>query len=675
MPTDFSTLTDDELIQRTQELRRQAQAPGSPAGISSSLTPSTPTTTLPFSGLSSPSPGSLDIHTGAPSTERLIASFFNTPEGKLKVLTQKFGKDNARIKDGEPQFLSPSTGRWTLLDEDDISAKDALDIMADIPGILAGMGGTAVGSAIAGVPGGIIGSGIANVGSEGLKRAAQFLFIGDTEDFQPLDEFALGAIAEGVGQGVTGTLKSISKKLKTPIKKGVAKAVKLAEEKGLDLTMGQRFGFAEKVAKQESFIERFPFADETSGKIQKGIERFGKIAEEDLLSTVGKKRTSLEVGQAIDKAFKARRSFFRKQGADVYGELFKSIPPDDKIGPVILLAKFKQIEKEMVENAAGDPQIREAFNAITDSVSSDGGFGLERLKEVRSSLLEVSRKLKSVAPSRAKRWSAQLNQAIDMDINNWGRKFGREFVDGLNTASAWYRKERGDIFGTLTTPLLAKLDAGTLAAEDIIGPLLKKGRAGRISAPQQLKKALGKETFEEIQGFLAWDFLSQAEKLGTGNEGVIMPGNLRRVINNFGDDALIAVFETKEKVEALKNLSLLGSLFVSPGGKVVGDNPSGTAQALIKAQSLAKAAAVGFGGGQVAGVGGVPGAMATTLGPIVYSKILQSKSAVKILSRGEITPATLKALDVIIRNIVISTQNRRKKELEKKAPSPSLKGL
>lgn len=718
---DLSPLTDEELDRRIRQFRSETPTQGDPRLILPTILgakkPPIPENIVPQGRIIAE-----DFLGDAESlSDRLVASFFNTPEGKRQVIAQRYGLSNTRVVRGEPEYKNPRTGKWTKFDEEGISAADFLDISSDILGMFVSSAatikggaegavtGTAIGAAlpipgaapVLGTLGGFIGAvaagGGAQVTTEGIKRGVQRLFTGKAEPFDILSEAEEGALAELVGRGFTGSLavgKKIVKKLvrSRPTSREAKEAIKLAEEaiipgrkkKGIPLTAGQATAFDPKVVRTESFIERFPFSQASTKRESEAVDLFGDLARHDVTSKIGRARTKIETGVLIDNAFKARKIGLRNTAKRLYGEVDR-VAGNDRTVAHNAIAEINNVLDDILDTATKAPEVQTALERASASLGKEGGSTLSEISAVRSNMMSTARELRDSVKDKRKavRWMTFINNALDKDIEAYGQKFGFKAVDKLKEANAVYRKEINEIFSPIVGKLLSRAEAGTLPLEDIVDKIISKGKTGRITPTKQLRALLPKDIFEDIQGYTAQNFLDKATVLGVGNEKIISPGKLRKVIEDFGDDALSAIFPEPEKLKAIKNLSKIGSLFVARGGKELGINPAGTGQALIKTQlALGTLGAVGgLTGGAAGGTeGAVTGATIALFSAPVLSRALQSKPVIKFLTSEGLSPKLERKLADSVRVILIGIMNRErgKKSLAQPTqgfPTPTLRGL
>lgn len=701
--------------------RRGGQQPatGAPSTLMPSLVgkkrPLIPKQLLPKEA--APALPDVDVTTGAEAPERIMASFFNSPEGKQQVLAEKYGMSNTRVVEGAPEFMNPKTGKWTRFDEDSLSAKDALDIMSDVGGAIVASigtakataagaaaggaigamtpfpGGMAVGASMGGFLGGLAGGAGTQVTNEAIKRGLQYMFVGSMEEFDPLSEAEEGALAELVAIGFTGSLKvgkKLAKKIvkSRPVKAEAREALMLAKtapvpgkkKPGIPLTAGQASAFEPKIVRAESFVERFPFAQVTPRKLSEGVDLYGDLARREVTTKIGLPRTREEVGVLIGNAYKARKLALRGTAKKLYGEV-ELLAGTDTLVPHNAISAMARVQDDIIKSAADAPAAERALRALSGTMGTGKGLTLPEIQGIRSNMLDIARSLKGkVSQKKASRWMAQINNALDKDIEVFGGNFGYAAVDKLRAANAIYRKEANELFQPIVGDILYKAETGKMAIEDLALKFIQKGKTGKITAPRQLRKILGNDTFEEIQGYVAHNFLEEATVLGVGNEKIISPGKLRKIIEAFGDDSLKEVFPEYGKRQALKNLSKLGSLFVSKGGKELGINPSGTAQALIKTQLALGVAGGAVGYGVEGKQGAISGATVAFLSAPMLSRLLQSKPVVHWLASGDmLSPKLERRLAIAARTAVIGIMNRmqaeEKSQFRQKIPSPSLKGL
>lgn len=645
-----------------------------------------PKTAPPVSPELPPDPQDIDVSTGAPPIERALSSFYGSPQGKQFVLSKKFGQENTRIRDGKAEFINPSTGKWTALDEKGLTGRDLIDFVGDLPEIILGtaleIGGGLAGTAVGGGPpggvaGSVAGAGFGQVTGAGIKRLIQKL-IGPVEEFKPLEEFALGAGTELVGRGIAAGAKKLLKP--RTIEPLIADAARAAESAGVPLTIAQKTGspFA---AGSQNFIERLPFSDRSSGITRQGVAEFGKFVEEELVDEFGRDISKRQAGDLISAAFSKRIKALRIVAKNTYDEVWNAAGGTGVAAAIVpenLIKVAGEIRQEIERGAVKDEGVERFLRFLSEDPIILEGRTLQEMAEIRSSILNAGRDITKTF-SKGKRFLAQLNSAAEKDIDAWGGAFSTDIVKQLKDANNLYRNEVGILFNPKLGNLVSRTEAGKVVSESIPGRIFGKDASTK---PRVVRRIVGEDVWGQLQGFVAHDLVQKSMVKGPGDVSIISPFKLKKEIGKISKDELNAIFSSRQQ-EVLRNFSKIGSLFPSAPSAAFGGNPSGTGQALVK-QGVFKdvLAALGFGAGAFAGAQS-PGLVAAGLaaGPIT-SKILQSDTMAKYLSDGflDLRPSAQKALTNAARAalITIINANIRKPKLKdtvSPVPSPGLRVL
>jgi hypothetical protein len=616
----------------------------------------------------------VDVETGAPAWERMLASFYSSPQGKQYVLSKKYGDENTRIDKGKAQFKNPSTGKWTALDEKGLTGRDFVDFIGDVPEITAGILGELGGVALGGPVGAIPGAGVGQVGGAGMKRLIQSL-IGKTEEFKPVEEFALGAGSQAVSMGAAKLLGKALKPVNVDAARGAA--TEAAESAGIGLTAAQKSG-SPMVQGAQDLIERMPMANRTQGIIDKGIQDFGDFSVREVTDKFGARLTEKQMGKIHQDAFHSSVMALRSKAKVVYDKVWSRVADEGLERSKVMTSNLTNVAAQIAEDIKGghikDEGTAQFLEFLTSKEVAEGRT-LSQMSDIRSSILSAGRDIPRIF-DKGKRYFNMLNEAAQKDIEAWGTKYSKDIVKELSDANSLYKEEMSILADPVLGNLLARSESKKLAPETVPGLLMGKKNVSKMEAA---RKIVGEETWKKMQGFAAHDLIQKGTIKGVGDVDIISPSKLRTAISKLGEDEL-KMFSPMQQ-DALKNISKIGSLFT--GAQAASANPSGTAQAIIKTNMVKELlVSLGIGGGTASATGSYStGAAASMMSAAPFlSSVLQSKPVLRYLSDGymDLTPKRQRVIAGLARTAIVTIVNNvvRKSELkEKKPPAPSLKGL
>ncbi|MEE9586060.1 MAG: hypothetical protein V3W09_04085, partial [Nitrososphaerales archaeon] len=169
----------------------------------------------------------IDPGGSVPLDTRMILSFAEKPEERMKILQRAFGEENViRTSEDEFAFRKSPQENFQRVDERGLSLGDFIDLIGEAP-VFAG---AAAGAAVGGIPGAAVGGFAGRIGKEILRKELGASEPGTTLGAESVKKAAVSGAVEGVGEAAGGLATAAMGKFLAPFKSGILPEAQAAQE-------------------------------------------------------------------------------------------------------------------------------------------------------------------------------------------------------------------------------------------------------------------------------------------------------------------------------------------------------------------------------------------------------------------------------------------------------------